>query len=307
VTTVAARLDDARARRRRGQAAIIVSAIALSSAGVLQRELTLDVTTQIAGRAVFAGVALLLYVAIAEPGSVVSAFRSIGRAGIGVAASMAVASGCFIIALNHTTVARVLVLQAASPMLAALLARVALGERVSPRTWGAMLIALIGVLVMVGGPGSGDMIGTGVSIIMAIGFAVAIVITRHRADVSMAPAVCLAQWMLVAVAGPFAHPSQIGGDDVVVLAGIGAGQMGIGMAMFTVGARLIPAAEVALLNLLEVVLGPVWVWLALSEQPDAATLIGGAIVLVAVVVQILGEAGRPATPDEGGPGPPLGT
>ncbi|MDX6592514.1 MAG: hypothetical protein QOJ13_1710 [Gaiellales bacterium] len=307
MTTLAARLDDAHRRRRRGQAAIVVSALALSSAGVLQRELSLDVTTQIAGRALFAGVALLLYVAVVEPGSVVSAFRSIGRAGVGVAASMAVASGCFIIALNHTTVARVLVLQAASPMLAALLARVALGERISRRTWGAMVIAVVGVVVMVGGPGSGDLVGTVVSIVMAIAFAVAIVITRHRADVSMAPAVCLAQWMLVVVAGPFAHPSQVGGDDVLLLVGIGAGQMGIGMAMFTVGARLIPAAEVALITLLEVVLGPVWVWLALAEQPDAATLIGGAIVLLAVVVQILGDAGRPTSPDEGGPGPPLAT
>jgi drug/metabolite transporter (DMT)-like permease len=305
VTSVAASLAEARGRRRKGQAAVLVSAVALSTAGVLQRELSLDVTTQIAGRAAFAGVALLAYVAIFEPGSVVSAFRSIGRAGIGLGASMAVANGCFIVALNHTTVARVLVLQAVSPMIAALLGRVLLGELVSLRTWGAMAIALVGVLIMVGGPGSGDMLGTLVSVMMAIAFAAAIVIARHRADVSMTPAVCLAQWMLVAVVGPFAHPSQIGGHDVLVLFGIGAGQMGIGMAMFTVGARLIPAAEVALLNLLEVVLGPVWVWLILSEQPDAATLIGGGIVLLAVVAQIVGEASRSVASDEGGPGPPL--
>lgn len=307
MTTLAARLDDAMSPRRQGQAAIVLSALALSSAGVLQRELTLDVPTQIAGRALFACLALLAYVAIAERGPVVAAFRSIGRAGLGVAASMGVASGCFIIALNHTTVARVLVLQAASPMIAALLARVALGERISPRTGVAMVIALVGVLVMVGGPGSGDGVGTAVSIVMAIGFAVAIVITRHRADVSMAPAVCLAQVFLLLAAAPFATASQVGGDDLVLLLAIGAGQMGIGMALFTVGARLIPAAEVGLITLLEVVLGPVWVWLALSEQPDAATLIGGAIILVAVIGQILGEAGGQASAREGGPAPPLGT
>lgn len=61
--------------------------------------------------------------------------------------------------------------------------------------------------------------------------------------------------------------------------------MGLGLALFTIGARLIPAAEVALITLLEIVLGPLWVWIALSEQPSAATLAGGAIVIIAVVLQ----------------------
>jgi drug/metabolite transporter, DME family len=68
-------------------------------------------------------------------------------------------------------------------------------------------------------------------------------------------------------------------------------QMGIGLALFTIGARLIPAAEVALITLLEVVLGPLWVWLFLSEEAGAATLVGGAIVIVAVALQVVGEVG----------------
>ena len=81
--------------------------------------------------------------------------------------------------------------------------------------------------------------------------------------------------------------------DLFYLVLIGGVQMGLGLAMFTVGARLIPAAEVALITLLEVVLGPLWVWLAFSERPDAATLAGGAIVLVAVLVQVSGELRLP--------------
>ena len=112
-----------------------------------------------------------------------------------------------------------------------------------------------------------------------------IVITRWRRDVSMAPATCLSQVILVAAFLPFASPGEIGGDDVVWLAALGIGQIGLGFALLTVGARLIPAAQVGLITLLEVVLGPLWVWLALDERPSTLTLVGGAIVIAAIVIQ----------------------
>ena len=98
--------------------------------------------------------------------------------------------------------------------------------------------------------------------------------------------------MLLVVTAPFAHPSQVGPRDLVLLIALGAFQMGLGLLLFTVGARLIPASEVAMITLLEVVLGPLWVWVFLSEKPDTATLVGGAIVIAAVVVQATGP--RPA-------------
>ena len=112
-----------------------------------------------------------------------------------------------------------------------------------------------------------------------------IVITRWRHDISMAPATCLSQAIVVVVFLPFATPSEIGGDDVFWLAALGIGQIGLGFALLTVGARLIPAAQVGLITLLEVVLGPLWVWLALDERPSTLTLVGGAIVIVGIVIQ----------------------
>src|SRR6185295_16863332 len=125
-----------------GQIYVALAAVAWSTAGVLQRQLTLDTATQVCGRAVFAGVALLAYVAVVERGRVVQAFRSIGLAGIAVALCVAIASGAFISALNHTTVARVLFILAIAPVLAAVLARVALGEPITRRTAFAMALAL---------------------------------------------------------------------------------------------------------------------------------------------------------------------
>src|SRR5688572_33324755 len=100
--------QDASRIRRRGQIYVALAAVAWSTAGVLQRQLTLGTPTQVMGRAAFAGTALLVYVAVVERGRVVQAFRSIGLAGIAVALCVAAASGGFIAALNHTSVARVL-------------------------------------------------------------------------------------------------------------------------------------------------------------------------------------------------------
>ena len=273
--------------------------MAWSTAGGLQRELSVDTTTQLAGRAFFAFVALAIFVAVRNRGRTVAAFRSIGVAGLGVAVTTALASGLFIVALNHATVANVLFLQAVAPIAAALLAWVALGESVTRRAAVAMTIALLGVGLMVGGPGSGGLVGVGASLVMTLAFAVSIVITRHRRDVSMAPAICLSQLLIVFAVGPFAQPASIGEHDLVFLVLLGVGQMSLGLILFTMGTRLIVASEVALITLLEVVLGPFWAWVAVSETPALLTVVGGAVVVAAVLLQTTEKtpdlSRRPAT------------
>ena len=128
VTTAAVALERSR-RERRGQIYVALAAVAWSTAGVLQRQLTLDTPTQVFGRAVFAGAALLAYVAVVERGRVVQAFRSVGLAGVAVAVCVAIASASFVGALNHTSVARVLFILAIAPVLAALLAWVPSASR----------------------------------------------------------------------------------------------------------------------------------------------------------------------------------
>ena len=277
-------VEDGRGRRR-GQLSIAAAAVAWSTAGVLQRELSLDTTTQVAGRALFASIALLGFVALTTRGGTVQAFRSMGRAGLAVAACTAIASGLFIVALNHATVANVLFMQAVAPVAAALLAWLAFRDPVSRRTAVAMGVALLGVALMVGGPGSGGPLGVGASLVMTLAFAAGIVITRHRREVSMAPAVCLSQVIVVLAVAPLAHPASVSERDLGFLVLLGFGQMGLGLAFLTVGARLLPAAEVALITLLEVVLAPIWVWISVSERPALTTFLGGAVVVLAVLLQ----------------------
>ena len=294
MTTAAVALDLSR-QHRRGRLYVALAAVAWSTAGLLQRKLTVDVATQLAGRALFAVLGLLVFVVFAERGRVLRAFRAIGRGGIAVTVLMAVSSGAFIAALNYTSVANVLFMQALAPVLAAVLGTF-VGEPVARRTWVAMAVAIAGVGLMVGGPSHPSAVGLSLSLLMSISFAGTIVVTRHQREVSMAPATCLSQALVFVFAAPFASTGSVGGRDLVLLAGLGIGQIGLGLIFLTIGARLIPAAEVALITLLEIVLGPLWVWIALSEQPSATTLAGGAIVLAAVVIQAVGAPEEPSAP-----------
>jgi drug/metabolite transporter (DMT)-like permease len=205
-----------------------------------------------------------------------------GGGGALVVVLLAVSSASFLVALNHASVASVLFMQALAPMLAAALGLL-VGDPVARRTWTAMAIALAGVGLMVGGPGSPGGLGLALSFVMTASFAAALVATRHHREVSMAPATCLSQLLVLVVAAPFASPSTAGVRDAVLLATLGIAQIGLGFVFLTIGGRLIPAGEVALITLLEIVLGPLWVWIALSEQPSTATILGGAVVLAAVL------------------------
>jgi drug/metabolite transporter (DMT)-like permease len=279
---------DAAAQHRRGRLFVGFAAIAWSTAGLLQRELTTDVPTQLAGRSFFAVIGVGGYILVTERGRVLHAFRAIGRAGVAIAALLAVSSSSFFIALNYTSVANVLFMQALAPIIAAAFGTM-IGDRVARRTWVAMAVALAGVALMVGGPGRPSAVGLTLSLVMSVSFAATLVLTRHRRDVSMAPAMCLSQVAVFVLAAPFAQPGQAGALDIMLFALLGIAQIGLGFIFLTIGARLIPAGEVALITLLEIVLGPLWVWLFLSEGPSAATFTGGMIVLGAVLLQSRGE------------------
>ena len=277
-----------RRRAREGQLAILGAAVAWSNAGLAQRDLDASPATQVAGRAAFAAVALFLLVVATERGGTFRAFGRMGRSGAALAACMAISSGAFLLALNYTTVANVLFMQAAAPMMAALLGWVLLSEPVDGRTWVALVLAGAGVALMAAGSLDAGASAVVLPLVVTAAFAAVIVIARHRREVSMMPATCASQPLVVAACLPFVSLGSASGSDWALLAALGVGQMGLGLAFLTVGARLIPPAQVAIISLLEVVLGPLWVWLAYDETPSAATLAGGAVVVAAVVVQAVG-------------------
>ena len=203
--------------QRRGRLFVALAAVAWSTAGILQRELSVGVATQLAGRALFAALGVGVYVAVTEGRNAWPAFRATGRSGLAVIALLAISSAAFLTALNHASVANVLFMQALSPILAAALGTL-VGDPVPRRTWLAMVVAVAGVALMVGGPGRPSLLGQGLSLLMSASFAAVLVLTRHRRDVSMAPATCLAQVVVLVLAAPFASLHHVGTQDVTLLA-----------------------------------------------------------------------------------------
>ena len=279
---------------------MVAAAVVRSTAGVLQREVEAGPATQVADRAVFAGLAILAAVVLTERRRTIHAFTGLGRFGVAASLPWAFASSLFILSLNYTTVANVLFWQATAPMLAALLAWALLSEGIAMRTWTAMALAAVGVVLMVGGGIEGGAVAVTLPLLMTAAFAVVIVLSRRRSDISLAPAAFLSQVVVVVVLGPFAAMSSASATDWVWLALLG-GIVASGIVLMTIAAQRIPASEIALITLLQIVLGPLLVWLAYREQPPVGTLLGGVVIMAAVVVQAAGDLRRyepaPVAPD----------
>ncbi len=197
----------------------------------------------------------------------------------------------FILALKVATVANVLVVTASAPLMAALLARIVLREPVRWNTWLAMLAALCGVVLMVNDSfTSHGMAGSLLAVACAACFATNMVVLRTRPDVDMMPTVVLGGLISAAISLPLAWPFPAPLHEVPSLAFLGVVQLGLGLVLFTLGIRHLPAAQAGLVALLETVLGPLWVWLAFGESPSAVGLLGGAVVLGALIANTLLES-----------------
>jgi len=280
--------SSAAAQHRRGLLLVAGAAIIWSAGGLLARMIETDPWTKLFWRSVFAFLFLLAYASYRNRGRLVATFRELGWPGVALGLCFATASTAFIIGLNYTTVANIMFVQAGAPFIAGLLGWLLLGERVKARSWIAMGAALAGIgVISRGSLAAGNITGDLLAITCALGFAGAIVTMRRHKHLRMTPATCLATLLTALFSLPFSSPLSVGTSDVVYLVLFGMGQMGIGLILFTAGVRLIPAAEAGLMSILESILAPLWVWFALTETPSEDTLVGGAIVLGAIVVHTL--------------------
>ncbi len=270
--------------RSRGILLVAAAALCWSSGGLLARIVDTDTWTTVFWRGVFSAVFLLGVGAVQARRTGGGLGFRLGWPGIVMAVGFATASTCFINALARTSVANALVLQCTSPFIAALLGWAMMGERVRARTWLAMAAALCGTAVMASRSwGAGSIAGDVLAVITAASFAAAAVTVRGHAEVNLPAAAGLAGLLGAAVAWWPAQPLSASAGDLALLAAFGAGQLGLGLMLFTAGARLIPVAEASLIAVLESVLGPLWVWLAVGEAPSPASLAGGGIILGALV------------------------
>ncbi len=283
---------------------VFLSALVWSFGGTIARFIDItDNWTIVFWRSAWAAAFLIAFMAWRDGWrGMLKLFRDMGLPGLAVAFCFAIASTSFIVALAHTTVANILLMQAGVPLLAALLAWLLFRERVTRATWLAIAAVIAGVAIMVSESLGGTVspIGDGLALLIACVFSIATVITRRFAYVRMTPATCLGTMLAGAFAASQASAFTVSSHDMGFLFVFGVINLGVGLAFFATGARLVPAAIAALLGTFEPILGPIWVWLVHAEVPSARTIIGGTVVVTALLVHIGLEFKRQARPERPG-------
>jgi drug/metabolite transporter (DMT)-like permease len=245
---------------------------------------------------------LMAFIAWRSGGHPLDRLRRVGFAGVLGGFGLVFAFAGAIYALQATTVANAVFLFAASPFMAALLGWIVLKEPVRPATWAAIAVAGVGMFVMVrDGLAGGETAGNFAAVLSAFGFAAFTLTLRWGKLEDMMPAVVLGGVFSMAVAaivlGVRGEGLAVPVKDIVISVAMGAGILATGMALYTLGSQVVPAAELTLLSMVEVLLAPVWVWLILGEAASAGTFLGGGILLLAIAGNALsGLRRKPLAP-----------
>lgn len=214
------------------------------------------------------------------------------------AVMMAGSSLCLILAFTLTRAANAVVILSASPLFAALISRIVLGERCSYRTWLAIIVSIAGVFwVMSGSLGAGTLLGDGLAVVSTMFIGAYLTVFRRYPEISRPATIMRGGILLCLAALPLATPLSLPHSSYAWLMLAGLVQMPVALLLITSATRFLPAAEVSLFLLLETCLAPIWVWLVLKESPPSTTLSGGILIVATLLLHTLfgmySRAGKP--------------
>jgi drug/metabolite transporter (DMT)-like permease len=268
---------------------MVLAPVLWSTAGVVTRHVERALPfEQVFWRSLFAFIFIFVLL-LFQRRNPLAAVRSAGAPGLVSGAMWAIMFTAFLFALALTTTANALVMMSVSPLVTALLARAFLSDPLPLRTWIAAFAAAAGIVWMFSGNlKSGHLAGMLVALVIPIAAAVNVVTLRaSAAKLDLVPAVMLGGGISCLIALPFALPFSATPGDIGLLAFLGFFQLGLPCMLLVIASRTLLAPEIALLGLLEVVLGPLWAWLGAGEMPAESTLLGGMIVLGALAANEL--------------------
>jgi len=300
--TLAATPTGADRSHRLGIAFVFFAGVLWSTVGLGIRLIEDAVVWQILlYRSVSLSVLLYVVVYLRTGQSPFAHIRRIGWPAAVAGLSLVAAYSGGIYAIQSTSVANAMLLFATAPFLAAVLGWIVLRESVRRATWVAIAVAILGIGIMVADKSSGAALaGSLAAIGSALGFAVFTVALRWGRTGEMLPAVFLSGLFAIAITAAICVslglPLVLSPRDTGIAMGMGVVQVGAGLILYTLGSRSLPAAELTLLSLAEVLLGPLWVWLFLGETATVNTLIGGAILLAAIAGNAISGARRKPPP-----------
>jgi len=280
----------ARSEHRLGIALVVAAAIAWSTAPLFTRLLPYDSWTILFWRGLFGGGLIVALMVLLQGRAGVRDLAGMDTNGWLVASFSTLGMIAFIPSLQLTNVSNVAIIIATGPFLAAALAWIWLREVPQLRTVLASAVALCGVIIIVGNARTGsDVLGIALACFMAVAIAATVMVRRHR-NTSMVAAAAMSNFLGSAISIPFAHGiAAVTGFDLLILAMFGFFQVALGLTLFFLGSRLLPSGQAALISTLETPLMPFWIWVGFSEVPTLRVLAGGALVMGAVIADIIGD------------------
>jgi drug/metabolite transporter (DMT)-like permease len=278
---------------------MVVVTLLWSTAGVVTRHLEFARSFEVTfWRAFFTVVTLVVALPFVRGRDVFANMRHAGRSFWISGLCWAVMFTAFMLALTLTSVGNVLVTMSLGPLLTALIAWIFIGHRVPLRTWVAIAVAGSGIAYMYADQvGSGSLLGTLVALCVPIAGATNWTVTQHSHeqghDVDLVPAVLVGAVISSLITLPLALPFQASAHDVTLLAFLGAGQLALPCVLSVWCAKALKAPELSLLQLLEVIFGILLAWVGANEVPSHAVLMGGALVIGALVAnEVVGWRSR---------------
>ena len=282
----------AQSQHRLGIALVVAGAVAFSTAPFFTRLLPYDSWTILFWRGLFGGSLIAVIMVLLQGRAGLRDLIGMSASGWLVSLYSTLGMIAFIPSLQLTSVSNVAIIIATGPFLAAALAWIWLGEIPRRRTMLASVVALCGVAIIVGNARIGsDLLGVALACFMALAIAAMTVMVRRHKETSMVAAAAISNFLTSVVSLPFAHGiASVTVGDLFILAMFGFFQVALGLTLFFLGSRLLPSSQAALISTLETPLMPFWIWLAFSEVPALRVLLGGALVMGAVIADIIGDS-----------------
>ncbi len=267
----------------------LIGAFFLSWGGLLIREWDGgDIWQILFWRAFFFSITLSFFLYFIYKNKTLIIIKKSGIPGVIGGIAMAIGFTAYVFAMSETTVANVLFIISTQTIWLALFGYFFLKEKISLKTFFSIILAMIGILVMIGGSlNTGSIQGNLVALFIPINFAFLILLIRKYSNLDLIPALFYGGLIITIVAFFMSETIFISRNNLLVGFLLGTFQHAFGFICIVIAARSTPAVVVGLLMLTETLLGPFWVWIFLNEIPPLSVFIGGSIIIIAVIFKTL--------------------
>ena len=271
--------------QQRGSALAFIAVMLITPDSLLIRLSSIDTWGMLFYRGAIPFVIVLIGLLIFYNKKFLKVLFNVGRTGIFYIISFAICNITFLISIQNTNVANTLVMVAMAPMLSAILGGFFLKEIPDNKTWIAIIITFFSAIyIFYDSIQLGNFFGDFMGFVTATGLAVNAVLVRSAKDRDLLPSAVIGKLCVAIFAFFFVDSFNLAGNDIIYVPLMCILCVAIPFVLVTIAPRFVPAEEVNLFFLLETIIGPIWVWMIIKEQPSIETILGGVVIILTIAI-----------------------